>query len=163
MRATSAIVMIAMLATAGCEKKQRFVQKPESMSPTIQPEEVVVADMQAYNRAEPQRWDAVVMKAPPPYEDLWIKRVVGLPGEVIDFADGRVSVDGQPIVPPPHLSKVEYQAPMGVRGTPRPLIYPFKIPAGSYFILGDNPPKSNDSRFWGALPKTNIIGKVRDK
>ena len=85
MRATSAIVMIAILATAGCEKKQRFVQKPESMSPTIQPEEVVVADMQAYNRAEPQRWDAVVMKAPPPYEDLWIKRVVGLPGEVIDF------------------------------------------------------------------------------
>lgn len=77
----------------------------------------------------------------------FIKRVVGLPGEIIAVHDGKVLIDGKPL-PEPYL-----QAPP-IDETP-----PIRIPNGQYFMMGDNRNNSSDSRVWGPLPRANVIGR----
>jgi signal peptidase I len=89
-------------------------------------------------------------------------RVIGLPGEMVEVRDGGVVVDGLLLSPPAQLSGVRYAAATDSKPPPR-MAYPFQVPGDSYFVLGDNAAHAFDSRFWGALPRENILGWVRDK
>lgn len=101
----------------------------------------------------PKRQQIIVFEAPPqaaPDEDF-IKRVIGLPGETIVIKRGIVFVNGKQVNEP-------YLNPLPDPSAPQENTGPFTVPPGQYFVMGDNRDDSNDSRFWGCVPRANIIG-----
>jgi signal peptidase I len=113
--------------------------------------------------ADIRRGDIVVFKYPEDPERDFIKRVIGLPGETIELRDRRILVDGRAIEEPyaHYLPR-----PQGFAGGEpasddvRVRYGPVVVPAGSVFVMGDNRDNSQDSRYWGFLPKDNIKGKA---
>ncbi len=163
--ASAFIVTIVLLGFAtGCSGK-RFRQASSAMAPTIQSNEVAVADMGAYETAKPQRWDVVVFLPPDaarmPTGTVWVMRVAGLPGESLDIRADGIYIDGKLVTQPDRISGIRY-VPKVNAFTPS-VSYPYKIPMGSYFIVGDNTTNCLDSRLWGALPEQGILGRVKGK
>lgn len=124
-----------------------------AMEPTIETGATVRADLSAYDSEAPQRWDLVVFDSPGPAERNWIFRVVGMPGETVAFDDDGLLVDGVRIDTPEHLADINYTA--AADGTES-----IVVPDQSYYVLGDNAEKANDSRFWGTVNSNAIIGQV---
>lgn len=101
----------------------------------------------------PKRQQIIVFEAPPqaaPDEDF-IKRVIGLPGDTVVIKRGIVFVNGKQLNEP-------YLNPLPDPSAPQENAGPFQVPPGEYFVMGDNRDDSNDSRFWGDVPRANIIG-----
>ena len=132
------------------------------MAPTIKPSEMVTVDYLAYSMGGPKRWDVVAFEHPGFSGQMWLMRIVGLPGEVISFTNGNLLINGQVPRPPARLAAIHYSDPAwlppGVSFT-----NPFVVPSNAYYVLGDNVTNANDSRFWGSLPRTNILGKLLGK
>ena len=112
---------------------------------------------------KPERDDIVVLKtdgiASLPLGGIYIKRIVGEPGERVYLADGRLYVNGTPMSLRNQAGEIRY-LPVGGQ---RHLISSEDIvvvPEGHYFVLGDNSADSADSRVWGCVPAKNIIGRV---
>jgi signal peptidase I len=89
-------------------------------------------------------------------EQELVSRFVGLPGEHIEFKDGRLFVNGSEQnegngIPPVHYA---------MQDRPDTLATAYQVEAGSYFVAGDNPLNSYDSRYWGGVARGNLIGKV---
>jgi signal peptidase I len=98
-----------------------------------------------------RRGDIIVFRYPRDPETDFVKRVVGLPGDTITIRDKKVSIDGTPLDEPYALFM-----PDRVRDN----FGPFVVPPGQYFAMGDNRDNSNDSRFWGTVPRGNIKGRA---
>jgi signal peptidase I len=162
-------VLLAGLAllfgVAGCNQKN-MRQASSSMEPTIKQGEVVSVDLAAYSKSTPPRWDVIVYESPISGDGQWLGRVVGLPGESIEIRSGSIVINGKEETLPSHLSIGDYQPAktenMALDGL-SPVTFPFKIPQGSYFVLGDNVSNALDSRYWGALDGSKILGKVLGK
>jgi signal peptidase I len=122
----------------------------ESMVPTLRNDQVLQVDTAAYVHVGPGRGDIVVFHAPAfgPRMPLLIKRVVGLPNEVIGIHGGNVYINGHTLHEPYHPSRAGYRYPA------------HRIPPGSYFLLGDNRNNSEDSHLIGTIPRYEIVGKV---
>jgi len=136
---------------------QSFHVSSAAMTPTIKIGQHVIVDHGAYRTASPQRGDIVVFTPPPtavaPGVEYIIKRVIGLPGEGISSSQtGQLSINGQP-TSQPWLSQA-------ARQDPGPPIVSQTIPAGKYYVLGDNRGDSQDSRYFGPIPRSSIVGKV---
>jgi signal peptidase I len=97
----------------------------------------------------PRRGDVIVFRYPADPTRDFIKRVVGLPGDTVEVVHGQLTVNGQSI-------KEDYIAPGTADMTTEKKI----VPAGQYFVLGDNRNNSSDSRAWGFVPAENIIGQA---
>lgn len=124
-----------------------------SMKNTIMPNDRLIASRLYYKIVEPKRGDVVVFKYPDDEEQLYVKRIIGLPGDKVTIIDGKVYIneDKEPL--PDDYVTVE---PMfGSFG-------PYFVPEDSYFMLGDNRNDSKDSRFWQNrfVSKEKILGKV---
>lgn len=104
-----------------------------------------------------QRGDIVVFVSVEDQKTFIVKRVVGLPGETIEVKPPYVYVDGKPVQDFPNFRDRTYVAP---RNSLYGVQFPYTVPKDSYFVMGDNSPNSNDSRFWGHLPASSILGKV---
>jgi len=119
-----------------------------SMVPTLQNGEFVLVNRLAYRFGVPQRGDIVVFHFPvePSSQDL-IKRVIGLPGDVITVDAGIVSINGQPLQEP------YIAAPPLYTGE-------WVVPSDELFVLGDNRNDSSDSHSWGMLPYKELVGKA---
>jgi signal peptidase I len=109
-----------------------------------------------------RRGDIVVFKYPDqPDRDL-IKRVIGLPGESVELRNKKVYIDGKPIDEPyvhfltPPSSDLQEITSSDVREN----FGPVTVPVDQYFVMGDNRDNSEDSRYWGFLPRTNVKGKA---
>ncbi len=109
-----------------------------------------------YRFEEPQRGDIVVFKYPEDPKKDFIKRLVALEGETIEIRDGSVYVNDRKLTDPETFAKFYYfnQGPYGVPGEK------VTVPADHYYVLGDNSAYSRDSRWWGFVPKKNVIGKA---
>ena len=124
------------------------------MEPSLHNQELILVDKWTYLFRPPARGDVIVFMAPPHPDQDYIKRVIGLPGDVITIQNTTVIVDGVTL----HES---YVAPYN-QGN----LYDYKhirnlvVPPGHYFVLGDNRAGSSDSRDWGFVPKRNIIGRA---
>jgi signal peptidase I len=114
------------------------------------------------------RGEVIVFKYPEDPERDFIKRVIGLPGDQVELRRKRVHVNGKPIDDPyahymdqPAGSPQELEA-NGVThsGDPREHYGPVTVPPGHFFVMGDNRDNSQDSRYWGFLPRGYIKGKA---
>jgi signal peptidase I len=97
----------------------------------------------------PKRQQVIIFKPPfAPDTPDYVKRVIGLPGDTVDIRDGAVWLNGQRLVEKYTVGLSEpYDQKM-----------PYKVPADCYFVMGDNRANSYDSRFWGCVPRNDIIG-----
>jgi signal peptidase I len=104
--------------------------------------------------AKLERGDIVVFYYPAEPSKSYIKRIIGLPDEEIEIRAGKVLINGrnidEPYVDPKNNLSARAYAPV-------------RIPADSYFVMGDNRDNSNDSRFWGSLPRKFIYGRFVSK
>lgn len=121
-----------------------------SMEPTLMVGDHLMVDKVYYKYSGIGRRDIVVFNPTPAsgFKDVMIKRVIGLPGDEIQVKKGLVYINGQPLTEPYEMDK------------PKDDFGPVKVPEDSFFVMGDNRNNSADSRFWGMLPKKNLIGRA---
>ena len=110
---------------------------------------------------EIRRGDIIVFKYPVDPERDFIKRVIGLPGERIELRRKKILINGQPL-DEPYVHLLEPPSPEGSpkKDDVREEYGPVTIPAGQYFMMGDNRDNSQDSRFWGFLPRSYVKGEA---
>lgn len=130
-----------------------FIPSP-SMTPTLQPGDRVIVDKL---NGPVHRGDIIVFHDVPADvggPPILVKRVIGLPGEIISGTGSRVDINGKPLAEPwlPKLSGICAVASRPITAT--------KIAANHYFVMGDCRGDSDDSRYWGTVPSSDIIGKV---
>jgi signal peptidase I len=100
-----------------------------------------------------ERQDVIVFRAPQEPDKDFIKRVIGLPGESVVVEGGEVVLDGQPIDDPFANHKASFGSFHDTRE-------PIEVPAGEFFVMGDNRENSRDSRYWGTVPRAYVKGKA---
>jgi signal peptidase I len=100
-----------------------------------------------------ERQDVMVFRAPQEPDKDFIKRVIGLPGESVVVEGGEVVLDGQPIDDPFANHKASFGSFHDTRE-------PIEVPAGEFFVMGDNRENSRDSRYWGTVPRAYVKGKA---
>ena len=105
---------------------------------TIHPGDRVIGSRLAYLSQDPQRSDIIIFKFPDDESQVFIKRIIGLPGEEIQIVAGAVYIDGAQV---PLKEEYLKEIPQGSFG-------PYVVPEDSYFVMGDNRNNSHDSRFW---------------
>jgi signal peptidase I len=188
LRSTIELVVIVAAALFFALTLQAFAVKPYripsgSMLPTLKPGQRILVDRFSHHvGGDPQLGDVTVFLPPrgadtgecgnpgegPFYsggpetrhacskptsarsQTTFVKRVVGLPGDTIALANGHVIRNGRPAVEPFASSCSTADCNLN----------PIRVPAGSYFLMGDNRGNSDDSRFWGPVPRDWIIGKA---
>lgn len=123
-----------------------------SMENTIMPNDRIVAFRLSYVSSEPERGDIIVFKYPDDKNVLYVKRIVGLPGDIIDIVGGDVFLND---------NEFPLDEPF-VKGDPSGYFGPYTVPENSYFVLGDNRNNSSDSRFWQNtfVVEEDILGKA---
>jgi len=99
---------------------------------------------------EIERGEVIVFKHPDEPEKDYIKRVIGLPGDVLEMRWGRVSVNGQPL-DEPYVNELYRKTDTWG---------PIEVPAGHYFVMGDHRNESYDSRYWGTVPRELVRGRA---
>jgi len=125
-----------------------------SMEPTLLIGDRIIVNKLAVDLGTIHTGDIVVFKAPPAencgtkVDDL-VKRVIGVPGDHLTSKGNTIYINGKPL----KITWSHYE-PLG---TP---IGNVTVPKGQYYVMGDNYPDSCDSRFWGTVPRSDIIGKV---
>jgi signal peptidase I len=176
--------LVEILVTIGialglAESVQAAIVKPfviptGSMEPTLEPSQRVLVNRLAYDFGSPHRGDIVVFhppnslacgspKTPPdepcpksvstPSSQYFVKRIMGLPGDHLYIKDGHPVINGREITNEP------YTTPCGaVPACNMPIV--ITIPKGEYYMLGDNRGDSDDSRYWGPVPASWIVGEV---
>jgi signal peptidase I len=164
--------IIAVVAIALALVIQGFVVKPyripsPSMNDTLLPGDRVLVNRLMYHFRDPQRGDVVVFTWPVNRKYVFIKRIIGVPGDTISLTDGQVYVNGaridEPYVRTVHGVPVPTEPAPATAGTtmsqPWSLQQPYKVPEGKYFMMGDNRIESDDSRDWGPVPADDLIGE----
>ncbi|MCR5791182.1 MAG: signal peptidase I [Lachnospiraceae bacterium] len=123
-----------------------------SMETTIMTGDRIFGNRLAYLRSEPERGDIVIFRFPDDEKQLFIKRVIGMPGETLYIEDGRVYING---------SETPLEEPY-VNGRPVGDFGPITVPEGAYFMMGDNRNNSADSRYWNQpfVYSEKILGKA---
>jgi signal peptidase I len=103
----------------------------------------------------PKRGDVVVFIYPEDKRKDFIKRLVGLPGDVVEIKGGSIYINNQP-APEAIFNQIYYYngGQLGLAGEK------LVVPLNSYFVLGDNSASSKDSRYWGFVPKNNLLGQA---
>ncbi|MBM3957601.1 MAG: signal peptidase I [Gemmatimonadetes bacterium] len=135
---------------------QQYRVEGESMEPTLLDGQRVLVNKFVFARNGPggflfhgpERGDIIVFDPPVDSPEDFIKRVIAVPGDVVDVRDGSVYVNGE------RVRDGHGFTTSGVRS------YPLIVPDGQYFVLGDNRPRSNDSRAWGFVDADRIVGRA---
>ena len=113
-----------------------------------------------------RRGDILVFKYPEDPTRDFIKRVIGLPGETIEMRNKKVYIDGKPLDEPyvhfldPPVDEIVSSAPDVEAGDLRSGFPPMMVPPDQYFMMGDNRDNSQDSRYWGFMPRDYVKGKA---
>lgn len=131
-----------------------YLVEGASMEGTFYTYDYLIVDRVSYRITAPQRGDVIVMQFPLDESRTFIKRVIGLPGETVEMRGTAVTIKNdeypegitlnEPYVEPIHQTETELS---------------ITLKDGEYFVLGDNRKESADSRYWGVLPASDIIGR----
>lgn len=159
-------VVLAVVAVAVALLIQAFLVKPyripsASMEDTLLIGDRVLVDRISWRFSQPERGDIVVFH-PPVGGSVLIKRIIGLPNDEISLRGGFVYINGRRL-DEPYVRRVdggqEPSAPFS-NGLPWSLQEPYKAPAGSYFVMGDNRTDSGDSREFGPIKREQFVGRA---
>nr|RNJ69135.1 MAG: signal peptidase I [Leptolyngbya sp. IPPAS B-1204] len=158
---TVLIVSLTALVTACSPARYKTYYIPtESMLPTLEVNDRIVSDQAAYRTTAPNRGDIVIFRPPAQLtkmmqgimtidqDTVFVKRIVGLPGERLEVKQGKVFINNHPLSEP-YLEA----APDYTWG-------PITIPANAFVVFGDNRNNAFDSHFWGVVPRDHLLGKV---
>ena len=104
---------------------------------------------------QPKRGDVIVFIYPESPKKDFIKRLVGLPGETVEIKSGTIYINGKPLADSVFNQRYYYN-----RGEFGREDNKIKVPEDSFFVLGDNSASSQDSRYWGFVPRKNLLGKA---
>ncbi|MEX1052046.1 MAG: signal peptidase I [Patescibacteria group bacterium] len=126
-----------------------LVVRGQSMEPSFHDGQVLAVSKISYQIGNPERGDIVAMFFPGETDKRFIKRVIGLPGETVVVSDGLVYINGQAL-PEAYLPSGQATVPELTR----------LLGQDEYFVLGDNRSNSSDSRAWGPVPESFIVGKA---
>lgn len=141
-------ILIAVLLFLGVNTvTARIRVEGNSMEPSLHDGEFVVVNRLAYRVGQPERGDIVVFHPPFDPERRFIKRIIGLPGDMIQVLDGTVYVNGESLREPYILATPNYSGE-------------WTVGQDEIFVLGDNRNNSNDSQNWGAVARDQVIGKA---
>ncbi len=127
---------------------QSFRVDGESMEPGLHTDEFVIVDKMSYLFQSPQRGDVIVFHYPLDTSKDFIKRIIGLPGDTIRITGSSVIVDGQTLHEPYISLPFNFESKT------------LKLGSDQFFVMGDNRDNSLDSRSWGPLGRSYIIGKA---
>lgn len=136
------VIIVLLLKTA----TGQFQVRGSSMEATLHDGQYLIISKLTYWFHPPQRGDIIVFHPPTHPREDYIKRIIGLPGEVINIRSGQVRVDGV-LLDEPYISNAAAYSGDWTLGE------------REYFVLGDNRRNSSDSHSWGVLPRESIIGK----
>ena len=159
--------LLAVVAVAVALLIQAFLVKPyripsESMENTLLIGDRVLVDRISWRFTEPQRGEITVFHPPAPLSGgpVLIKRIIGMPGDVISLRDGYVYINGVKLIEPYVRTIGGRQEPTDpfTNGLAWSLQQPYHVPAGSYFMMGDNRTDSGDSREFGPVPRGQLVG-----
>lgn len=118
-----------------------------SMKPTLQPGQYVLVNKLAYRLGNVRHGDVIVFHYPPNPSEDYIKRVIGLPGDLVQTRNGKIFVNDQ------EISEKYAASPPTYDGD-------WSVPEDSLFVLGDNRNQSSDSHAWGFVPISNVVGRA---
>ena len=132
---------------------QRTEVQGSSMEPHLHNGENIMVDKLSYRFHDPERFDIIVFRYLYKKNTFYIKRVIGLPGETVQIADGVIYINGEPLEEDYGLEEIT---------NPGRALEPITLGEDEYFVLGDNRNNSEDSRYAniGNIKKEYIIGKV---
>ncbi len=133
-----------------------YVVSGASMEPNFHDWEYLIVDRITYDFSEPVRGDVVIFDLPQNSSRALIKRVIGLPGETVTLTDSNVSITNTEHPGGFTLSEPYLRAENLGGSTDQQIT----LGSGEYFVLGDNRRVSADSRLWGVLPESEIVGRV---
>ena len=132
---------------------QPFIVSGASMEPNFQNGDYLIVDQLSYRFREPKRGEVIVLRRPNSFGRRYIKRIIGLPGEIIKIKDGQIIIfdTQEEKVLDERYFILETQTPGEIRTY---------LGENEFFVLGDNRVASSDSRQWGALSGEYIIGRA---
>ena len=146
---------------------QAFKIPTGSMRPTLLEGDLILVNKFIYGAKVPftrlrlpafrdiKRGDVIVFIYPEDNKKDFIKRMVGLPGDIVEIKSGTIYINNKPLLDPVFNQRYYYN-----RGYFSQENKKITVPAGNYFVLGDNSGSSKDSRYWGFVPKDNILGEA---
>ncbi|GAA3976451.1 signal peptidase I [Allohahella marinimesophila] len=158
----------------------------QSMLPTLEVGDFILVNKFTYglrlpvvgteilDLGEPERGDVMVFRNPEDNRTNYIKRVIGLPGDTVTLLGKELYLNGEPVeqrllaaLPPDNPKELIYEESLGgsayriqKESGPSGLRAEWKVPAGHFFLLGDNRDRSRDSRYIGMVPENNIVGRA---
>ena len=132
---------------------QPFLVSGSSMVPNFSDGDYLLIDEITYRFRAPERGEVVVFKYPKDEAVYFIKRIIGLPGDKIQIKNSKITVFNDI-----HKGGLALDEKYLTGNIPVLSNGDFQVPADSYFVLGDNRAYSFDSRNWGTLPKSNVVG-----
>ncbi len=133
---------------------QPFIVSGSSMYPTFETGEYLIVDQLSYHLDTPKRGDVVIFKYPNDPSKYFIKRIIGLPGEIVTLANGVTTIENQDtgtveVLDEEYLVTDKTDDHLSIT-----------LSSSEYFVMGDNRGASSDSRVWGPVPRKNIVGKA---
>ena len=157
-----AIFVCALIALRIFGLVRPFSVPTGAMTPSVSAGDHVMMEGVAFLSRKPRRGDVVVFRTDhivslPPAE-IYVKRVTEEPGERVRISAGQLFINDKPVAISNAAGEIAYLLP------PRPDTFSQKtevtVPENCYFVLGDNSTNSFDSRFWGSVPRANILGRI---
>jgi len=133
---------------------QPFIVNGASMAPTFETGEYIIVDQVSYRLEEPRRGDVVIFRFPNDPSKFFIKRIIGLPGEIVELANGYTTIQDpksgdEVLLDEPYLITDRTDDHLSIA-----------LSNNEYFVMGDNRAASSDSRVWGPVPRDMIVGRA---
>lgn len=137
---------------------QAFKMPSGSMKPTLLVGDYFLTDKRYAGAKHVERGDILIFEYPKDHSKIFIKRVIGLPGDHIEIKNKKLYINNE-VLKEPYVIHTDNRV-FAANQNPRDNLGPIRVPDNSYFMLGDNRDESNDSRFWGFLHSNEIKGRA---
>jgi signal peptidase I len=138
------LIFLVVFATVQFSVQSFRIDGP-SMEPSFWEDDLIMVSKLSYRFGDPQRGDVIIFDPPFPSNYPFIKRVIGLPGELVEIEQDRIYIDGRLLEETPDMGRSRDVSVL--------------VKKGHYFVLGDNRDNSSDSTEGWTVPRENIIGK----